>query len=131
MPPIPHRPQIPDGTRCSGFGHDKSQAILPYRRLPNPPIIFFFGDGVSGQLRHRAVWRFTHAYVALDMSAARHADVLFVKQKPDGENDLHQYCLREGIPHILFSDFSHALKIVQQVVEGKLTVKEALAIGKA
>ncbi|EPT02183.1 hypothetical protein FOMPIDRAFT_1022985 [Fomitopsis schrenkii] len=97
----------------SGFGHDKSQAILPYRRLPNPPVIFFFGDGVS------------------DISAARHADVLFVKQKPDGENDLHQYCLREGIPHILFSDFSHALKIVQQVVDGKLTVKEALAIGKA
>lgn len=35
----------------SGFGHDKSQAILPYRRLPNPPTIFFFGDGVSGQSR--------------------------------------------------------------------------------
>ena len=32
----------------SGFGHDKSQAILPYRALPNPPLIFFFGDGVSG-----------------------------------------------------------------------------------
>lgn len=35
----------------SGFGHDKSQAILPYRALPNPPTTFFFGDGVSGQLR--------------------------------------------------------------------------------
>lgn len=33
----------------SGFGHDKSQAILPYRALPNPPTTFFFGDGVSGQ----------------------------------------------------------------------------------
>ena len=33
----------------SGFGHDKSQAILPYRALPNPPLIFFFGDGVSGE----------------------------------------------------------------------------------
>ena len=32
----------------SGFGHDKSQAILPYRKLPNPPTLFFFGDGVSG-----------------------------------------------------------------------------------
>jgi 2-hydroxy-3-keto-5-methylthiopentenyl-1-phosphate phosphatase len=32
----------------SGFGHDKSQAILPYRRIPNPPFTFFFGDGVSG-----------------------------------------------------------------------------------
>ena len=43
----------------SGFGHDKSQAILPYRRLANPPLIFFFGDGVSGerfssQLRFRS-----------------------------------------------------------------------------
>jgi 2-hydroxy-3-keto-5-methylthiopentenyl-1-phosphate phosphatase len=34
----------------SGFGHDKSQAILPYRALPDPPTIFFFGDGVSGML---------------------------------------------------------------------------------
>ena len=33
----------------SGYGHDKSQAILPYRALANPPVIFFFGDGVSGQ----------------------------------------------------------------------------------
>ena len=33
----------------SGFGHDKSQAILPYRNLPNPPTLFFFGDGVSGK----------------------------------------------------------------------------------
>ena len=35
-------------TLPSGFGHDKSQAILPYRGLPNPPTLFFFGDGVSG-----------------------------------------------------------------------------------
>lgn len=34
----------------SGYGHDKSQAILPYRNLPEPPILFFFGDGVSGQV---------------------------------------------------------------------------------
>lgn len=32
----------------SGFGHDKSQAILPYRQLAKPPTLFFFGDGVSG-----------------------------------------------------------------------------------
>ena len=32
----------------SGFGHDKSQAILPYRKLQDPPTLFFFGDGVSG-----------------------------------------------------------------------------------
>jgi hypothetical protein len=32
----------------SGYGHDKSQAILPYRKLTNRPLLFFFGDGVSG-----------------------------------------------------------------------------------
>lgn len=32
----------------SGYGHDKSQAILPYRELAQPPLLFFFGDGVSG-----------------------------------------------------------------------------------
>lgn len=33
----------------SEFGHDKSQAILQYRRLASPPTLFFFGDGVSGK----------------------------------------------------------------------------------
>ncbi|PIL30121.1 hypothetical protein GSI_07698 [Ganoderma sinense ZZ0214-1] len=97
----------------SGFGHDKSQAILPYRALPEPPLIFFFGDGVS------------------DMSAARHADVLFVKEKPDGENDLAAYCVREGIPHILFADFGRALAVVADVVEGRTSAKQALDRGRA
>ncbi|EMD32203.1 hypothetical protein CERSUDRAFT_88125 [Gelatoporia subvermispora B] len=97
----------------SGFGHDKSQAILPYRNLPNPPTVFFFGDGVS------------------DMSAARYADVLFVKQKDDGENDLAAFCTREGIPHILFDNFNSALGVVRRVVEGQTTVQNALAAGKA
>ncbi|KAI0026798.1 HAD-like domain-containing protein [Vararia minispora EC-137] len=87
----------------SHFGHDKSQAILPYRRLPNPPFTFFFGDGVS------------------DLSAARHADMLFVKTKPGGENDLAKYCKRENIPHVLFSDFSAALVAVKSVVSGEKT----------
>jgi 2-hydroxy-3-keto-5-methylthiopentenyl-1-phosphate phosphatase len=33
----------------SGFGHDKSKAILPYRDLPHKPTLFFCGDGVSGR----------------------------------------------------------------------------------
>ena len=66
-----------------------------------------------------------------DMSAARHADVLYVKQKPDGENDLAAYCTREGIPHILFEDFGHALRSVSAIVEGKTTPAEALAQGRA
>ncbi|KAH9478598.1 Pdp3-interacting factor 1 [Psilocybe cubensis] len=92
----------------SGFGHDKSQAILPYRKLPEPPTLFFFGDGVS------------------DISAAKYADVLFVKTKLDGENDLAAYCQREGIKHVLFSDFSKALPVVQSVVEGKKTINEVV-----
>jgi len=97
----------------SGYGHDKSQAILPYRRLPNPPLIFFFGDGVS------------------DLSAARHADILFVKDKGDGENDLAAFCEREKIPHVMFKDFGAALKVVKDVVEGKKTKEEVLSMGRA
>ncbi|KZP26899.1 hypothetical protein FIBSPDRAFT_781300 [Athelia psychrophila] len=91
----------------SGFGHDKSQAILPYRALPDPPTLFFFGDGVS------------------DLSAARHADVLFVKSKDD-ENDLAAYCRKEGIKHIIFKDFGEALPIVESVVKGEKSVADVL-----
>lgn len=71
---------------------------------------------------------FNHSFwVALDISAAKHADVLFVKQKDDGENDLAAYCTREGIKHILFKDFSNALPVVQSVVRGEKTLAEVLA----
>ncbi|TEB34041.1 hypothetical protein FA13DRAFT_1729500 [Coprinellus micaceus] len=90
----------------SGFGHDKSQAILPYRRLPEPPVIFFFGDGVS------------------DISAARHADVLFAKEKPNGENDLSVYCTKHGIKHLHFQDFSDATPVVSSIVKGDSTVEQ-------
>ena len=65
------------------------------------------------------------------MSAARHADVLFVKQKPGADNDLHAFCTREGIPHIIFEDFHQILPIVRRVVDGELTVRQALALGHA
>ncbi|KAH8983772.1 HAD-like domain-containing protein [Lactarius akahatsu] len=97
----------------SGYGHDKSQAILPYRNLTNRPLLFFFGDGVS------------------DLSAAKHADVLFVKEKLDGENDLATYCTRENIPHVLFPDFSRALLVVRSIVEGTKTPEEWFGIGRA
>ncbi|CED85183.1 -diketo-5-methylthio-1-phosphopentane phosphatase [Phaffia rhodozyma] len=61
----------------SEFGHDKSKAILPYANLPNPPTTFFMGDGVS------------------DLSAASHADMLFVKDK-GAENDLRAYCMSKA-----------------------------------
>lgn len=65
------------------------------------------------------------------MSAARHADVLFVKKKPGADNDLAAYCTREGISHVLFEDFDRALGVVKKVVEGEFTVEDALAVGTA
>ncbi|WWD19235.1 hypothetical protein CI109_103693 [Kwoniella shandongensis] len=85
----------------SGFGHDKSQAILPYRDLPHRPTLFFCGDGVS------------------DLSAAKHADLLFTKVLPNGHSDLKTFCERENIPHVAFTDFNKVLERVQEVVAGK------------
>jgi 2-hydroxy-3-keto-5-methylthiopentenyl-1-phosphate phosphatase len=65
-----------------------------------------------------------------DMSAAKHADVLFVKEKDYGENDLAAYCNQEGIKHILFPDFGRALSIVQSIVKGEQTVEQALNSNK-
>ncbi|KAI0314356.1 HAD-like domain-containing protein [Amylostereum chailletii] len=96
----------------SGFGHDKSQAILPYRRLEHPPTLFFFGDGVS------------------DMSAAKHADLLFVKEKPYGDNDLADHCQREGIKHLIFTNFAQAVPVVQSIVEGKKSTEDWLNVGR-
>ncbi|KAF9517666.1 hypothetical protein BS47DRAFT_1371295 [Hydnum rufescens UP504] len=103
----------PDRWGILDSGTIKSQAILPYRELTHRPTLFFFGDGVS------------------DMSAARHADVLFVKNdKPEGQNDLAAYVKKEGIKHILFKEFSDALPIVQSVVRGAATVDQVLEEGR-
>jgi len=106
---------FPDGTwdikfrhPTSNFGHDKSQAILHYRRLASPPTLFFFGDGVS------------------DISAAKHADLLFVKKELDGENDLSVYCQREGIKHAVFDEFSKVLPVVDSIVKGTKTIQEVV-----
>ncbi|KAK1927276.1 HAD-like domain-containing protein [Papiliotrema laurentii] len=85
----------------SGFGHDKSKAILPYRDLAHKPTLFFCGDGVS------------------DLSAAKHADVLFAKEMANGDSDLMQYCKREAIPFVPFRDFNKVLERVKEVVAGK------------
>lgn len=76
---------------------------------------------------HRPLSSSTH--LSIDMSAAKHADVLFVKQKGYGENDLAAYCNKEGIRHVLFPDFSHALPIVQAIVKGETTKEEVLQKG--
>lgn len=64
--------------------------------------------------------------ISQDISAARHADVLFVKEKADGENDLSTYCKRENIKHLLFSDFSQAVPTIASIVTGEKTVQDIL-----
>jgi 2-hydroxy-3-keto-5-methylthiopentenyl-1-phosphate phosphatase len=65
-----------------------------------------------------------HTQAILDISAAKHADLLFVKSKEGGDNDLAAYCKREGLTHKLFEDFGKALPVVQSIVEGKQTIKD-------
>ncbi|KAG8216971.1 HAD-like domain-containing protein [Butyriboletus roseoflavus] len=98
----------------SDYGHDKSRAILPYREYRRAhhgrgPTVFFFGDGVS------------------DLSAAQHADVLFVKVTGIDEKDnLKKHCDKAGIPYIPFLDFNVAKAIVGQIVRGEKTKDDFL-----
>ncbi|OJA14483.1 hypothetical protein AZE42_06066 [Rhizopogon vesiculosus] len=82
----------------SGFGHDKSKAIAPYRAMQPAPIVFFFGDGVS------------------DLSAAQGATCLFVKYKPNGENFLMEYCQQNKIKHRLFESFKEAQDLMKLII---------------
>lgn len=59
-----------------------------------------------------------------DISAAKYADVLFVKTKADGENDLAAYCHREGIKHIEFANFSEAVAPAAAIVKGEKTIDD-------
>ena len=88
----------------SGFGHDKSKAILPYRDLPSKPTVFFCGDGVSGESSYRLGEEVSMTVGHKDMSAARHSDLLFTKIMANGDSDLMAYCKREEIPHVPFHD---------------------------
>ncbi|KAI0204893.1 HAD-like domain-containing protein [Astrocystis sublimbata] len=88
---------------ASPFGHDKSLEIRPYAALPDRPVMFYAGDGVS------------------DLSAARETDLLFAK----AGRDLVTYCEKEKVPFTVFHDFSEIHKIVQDVVEGKISVQQA------
>ncbi|KAE8256075.1 hypothetical protein A4X13_0g2822 [Tilletia indica] len=88
------------------YGHDKSLSIKPYRELQQRPTIFFAGDGVS------------------DMSAARHADCLFVKDQKD--NDLAVYCRKNEIPFKLFRDWTVIRDEVEKVLDGKAKPAEIM-----
>ncbi|KAK5661232.1 hypothetical protein OQA88_11125 [Cercophora sp. LCS_1] len=91
----------------SGFGHDKSLEIRPYATLPNRPVLFYAGDGVS------------------DLSAAKETDLLFAK----AGKDLVTYCENEKVPFTTFETFADILATVKEVVAGKLDV-EAAATGR-
>lgn len=59
---IPSSPcEAQTNRKHSSFGHDKSLEIRPYAALPNRPVMFYAGDGVS------------------DLSAAKETDLLFAK----------------------------------------------------
>ncbi|KIJ59962.1 hypothetical protein HYDPIDRAFT_32692 [Hydnomerulius pinastri MD-312] len=102
----------------SSYGHDKSKAILPYkerRQLDGKgPLVFFFGDGVS------------------DLSAAQHADVLFVKVTGVDEKDnLKKHCEKAGIAYIPFLDFTEAQGKVNDIVTGKKQKEELQVLAKS
>ncbi|KAI1081804.1 HAD-like domain-containing protein [Whalleya microplaca] len=87
----------------SDYGHDKSLEIRPYAALPERPILFYAGDGVS------------------DLSAAKETDLLFAK----AGRDLVTYCENEKVPFTTFKDFSDIQKVVADVIDGKISVKDA------
>ncbi|KAI8630540.1 HAD-like domain-containing protein [Xylariaceae sp. FL1651] len=87
----------------SPFGHDKSLEIRPYANLPDRPVMFYAGDGVS------------------DLSAAKETDLLFAK----AGRDLVTYCEKENVPFTVFHDFSEIHKVVADVVGGKVSVQQA------
>ncbi|KAI7862786.1 HAD-like domain-containing protein [Spinellus fusiger] len=79
-------------------GNDKSITLKEARERAPPGTVFVFcGDGVS------------------DISAARHADILFARK----DRDLEEYCRRHSLPCIGFDTFHQVHQVVQSLVEGK------------
>lgn len=66
-------------------------------------IFVFCGDGVS------------------DISAARHADILFARK----DRDLEFYCKRENIPYIPFDTFAEIEHVVRKIVDGKAKLEKS------
>ncbi|CAO3624658.1 unnamed protein product [Cunninghamella blakesleeana] len=85
------------------YGNDKSKTLQKARDAASPDTIFVFcGDGVS------------------DISAARHADVLFARK----DRDLETYCVREKIPFVAFDTFKEVHDVVQKLVEKKAVLEK-------
>jgi 2-hydroxy-3-keto-5-methylthiopentenyl-1-phosphate phosphatase len=73
------------------------------RQVADKDTIFVFcGDGVS------------------DISAAKHADVLFARK----DRDLEFYCKREDIPFIPFDTFKEVELVVRKLVDGKARIEK-------
>ncbi|KAG0734523.1 hypothetical protein G6F57_010305 [Rhizopus arrhizus] len=88
----------------SVYGNDKSKTLIEAREAaPKDTIFIFCGDGVS------------------DISAARHADVLFARKG----RDLEIYCERENIPFIPFDTFEEIEQVTRNLVEGKSIVERS------
>jgi 2-hydroxy-3-keto-5-methylthiopentenyl-1-phosphate phosphatase len=66
-------------------------------------IFVFCGDGVS------------------DISAAKHADVLFARK----DRDLEFYCKRENIPFIAFETFKEVEDVVRKLVDRKAKIEKS------
>ncbi|EFY92475.1 phosphoserine phosphatase [Metarhizium acridum CQMa 102] len=84
-------------------GHDKSIEIRKYSSLPNRPIMFYAGDGVS------------------DLSAAKETDLLFAK----AGKDLVTWCENEKVPFVTFKDWTSITQTVKDIAAGKITVQDA------
>ncbi|KAJ1330236.1 hypothetical protein BSLG_009655 [Batrachochytrium salamandrivorans] len=83
----------------SDYGHDKGNELRAakarYVGNPSRPLILYAGDGVS------------------DLSAAHEADIVFAKRG----KDLEKWCLKEGLPHTAWDDFS----TISEVLKTKLS----------
>lgn len=49
-------------------------------------------------------WFLADGHSRIDMSAAKHADLLFVKEMANGDSDLAAYCKEQDIDHVSFKD---------------------------
>ncbi|ORE04394.1 hypothetical protein BCV72DRAFT_211322 [Rhizopus microsporus var. microsporus] len=88
----------------SEYGNDKSKTLIEARQNASKDTIFIFcGDGVS------------------DISAARHADILFARKG----RDLEIYCQRENIPFIAFDTFAEIEQVVRDLAQGKSKLEKS------
>lgn len=83
--------------------HTLFVALQAAREAASPDTVFVFcGDGVS------------------DISAAKHADVLFARK----DRDLETYCRMHNIPFIPFDTFKEVHEVVKKIVERRARVEK-------